>query len=102
MTDPARIELIFDATCPGVDAARAHLRDALTLAGEPPVWTEWDRAAPDAPPHARRYASPTVLVDGCDVAGATILDGGDGCRLYREGRAPSAHMILTALTAARR
>jgi hypothetical protein len=29
------VELIYDATCPNVDAARQALRDALTRAGRP-------------------------------------------------------------------
>lgn len=90
------IELIFDATCPHVEAARGQLREALTRAGRPAMWTEWDRAALDAPPYAQRYASPTVLVDGRDVAGGGALDhGSSGCRLGT----PSAQVILAALLA---
>jgi mercuric ion transport protein len=93
LTAQFSVELIFDATCPHVDAARAELREALTRAGQPVAWTEWDRAATDAPAHARRYASPTVLVGGRDVASGGTLDAGSGCRLTR----PSADMILAAL-----
>jgi mercuric ion transport protein len=98
------VELIYDATCPNVDAARQQLRDALTRAGRPPIWTEWDRAAPGSPAYVRRYASPTVLVAGCDVTGASDLDAGDGCRVYQDGtgtflRAPSAQTILAVLSA---
>jgi hypothetical protein len=91
------VELIFDATCPHVQAARAELREALARAGRPGAWTEWDRAAPDAPPYVKRYASPTVLVNGTDVAGGGgALDAGAcGCRLGT----PSAEMILAALDA---
>ena len=100
-----RVELIYDATCPNVDAARQQLRDALARAGRPPIWTEWDRAAPGSPAYVRRYASPTVLVAGCDVTGAADLDAGDGCRVYRDDTgtflpAPSARTILTAISAA--
>lgn len=99
MTVPYYIELIFDATCPHVEAARAQLREALTRAGRPATWTEWDRAALDAPPYARRYASPTILVDGRDIAGGGTLEtGGSGCRLGT----PSAQVILEALLAAER
>jgi hypothetical protein len=91
--------LIFDATCPHVDAARAQLREALTRAGRPVMWIEWDRAALNAPKYAQRYASPTVLVDGHDVADGELLEpGGSGCRL----KTPSAPMILAALLAAER
>ncbi len=99
------VELIFDATCPNVDAARRQLRDALVRTGRLPMWTEWDRATPDAPAYAQRYASPTVLVAGRDVAGARELDAGAGCRVYRDAtgaflRAPTVDAIVAALTAA--
>jgi mercuric ion transport protein len=105
MSLSASVELIYDATCPNVDAARQQLLDALARAGRPPVWTEWDRAAPGSPAHVRRHASPTVLVAGCDVMGAPELDGGDGCRVYRDAkgtflRAPSAQTILAAISSA--
>jgi mercuric ion transport protein len=102
-----KVELIFDATCPHVDAARVELRRALQHAGQPLIWTEWDRAASDAPSYARRYASPTVLVAGHDVAGAGALDAGSGCRVYACANgtfagAPSAETILAALLGATR
>jgi hypothetical protein len=88
--------LIFDATCPHVEAARAQLREAFARAGRRATWTEWDRAASDAPPYALRYASPTILVDGRDVAGGGTLDAsGSGCRLGT----PNAKVILEALLA---
>jgi hypothetical protein len=99
------VELIFDSTCPHVEAAREQLRRALTQAGQRPVWVEWDRAAPHAPAYARWYASPSVLVAVRDVAGESLLDAGPGCRIYHDARgrplvAPSTQMILTALAAA--
>jgi hypothetical protein len=92
------VELIFDATCPNVGAARAALREALGPFG----WIEWDRADPNAPPYAQTYASPTILVGGRDVGGATALDAGSGCRVYAGARgtfagAPTVEMILEAL-----
>jgi hypothetical protein len=98
------VELIFDAACPNVDAARLHLGQALIQVGLPARWTEWDRAAPDVPAHARRHASPTVLVNGHDVAAGSELDSGDGCRVYSDADgalrgAPGVETILAALTA---
>jgi hypothetical protein len=97
------VQLIFDATCPHVAATRRQLREALTRAGLPPRWSEWDRAGSDVPPHARRHASPTVLVNGRDVAGGAELDCGDGCRVYTDATgtlrgAPGVETILAALT----
>ena len=99
------IELIFDRSCPHVDAARDQLREALTRSGRAAAWTEWERAAPNAPGYAQRYASPTVLVAGRDVAGVDPVDAGAGCRIYYDARgarvpAPTAHMIVGALRAA--
>jgi mercuric ion transport protein len=99
------IELIFDQACPHVDVAREQLREALTHVGRAAVWTEWERAAPNAPAYVRGYASPSVLVSGRDVAGCAPLDAGSGCRIYHDPGgvlvpAPTAHMILAALSAA--
>ncbi|MCZ7684627.1 MAG: hypothetical protein M5U28_39980 [Sandaracinaceae bacterium] len=62
------LELVYDRGCPHVEAARASLERACEQAGLPPRWTE--HSSDDAPPHARGYGSPTILVDGRDVAGA--------------------------------
>lgn len=77
-----RVELIYDADCPNIDAARSALLRGMAEAGLPPAWTEWDRRAPASPPHARHYGSPTILVDGRDVAGAEPGPGADACRVY--------------------
>ena len=76
------VELIYDRGCPNVAEARAELVRAFSDAGLPARWKEWDRADPAAPPHVRAYGSPTVLVDGKDVAGAAPADGASSCRLY--------------------
>jgi len=99
------VELIFDATCPNVDVARRQVRDALVRIGRVPQWTEWDRAAAGAPAYVQRYASPTVLVAGRDVAGGGTIDAGAGCRVYRDSvgefvGAPTVDSIVAALTAA--
>ena len=96
------IELIIDRDCPNVVDARAELRRALAELELPLEWQEWDRESPDAPAHARNYGSPTVLVDGRDVAGDNTEGDGNCCRVYvqADGRfrgAPSADMIRAAL-----
>lgn len=99
-----QVELLYDRDCPNVEAARAQLRRALTRAGLPPRWREWDRAAPDSPAYVRQYGSPTILVNGCDVTGALPASENARCRLYRDaaGRvlaAPDERTIVTALRA---
>lgn len=98
----SRIELIYDRDCPNVERARANLREALQTGRQPLRWTEWERADAGAPGYVRGFGSPTVLVDGRDVAG----DRGEGdvscCRLYHDERgtmvgAPPTERILAAL-----
>ncbi len=96
------VELIYDASCPNVDAARKQLRQAFQELGQPPAWQEWDREAPSSPAYARQYGSPTILVDGKDVSGASHSDGADCCRVYRSEhgglqKVPPVESIASAL-----
>ena len=98
------IELIYDAGCPNVPATRARLTQALQAAGLPVRWREWDRAAADAPAYARRYGSPTVLVNGQDAAGVPPSDA-PSCRIYHDHTGstrgvPAVELIGTALAQA--
>jgi len=99
-----RLELIYDRDCPNVAAARERVLAAFTVADLQPSWVEWERAAESSPAYARQYGSPTVLVDGRDVAGESPVAGRDCCRLYRdEGGGfrgtPPAEEITKALEA---
>jgi hypothetical protein len=98
----ANVELIYDTTCPNVEAARQQLRQAFQELGQPPAWQEWDRGAPLSPADARPYGSPTILVDGKDVGGTSPYDGADSCRVYRTEndsfqKVPSVESIASAL-----
>lgn len=100
---PSRIELIYDADCPNVSAARAALTEACEKAGVPLDWQEWDRAASGAPDYVKQYGSPTVLVDGEDVAGSSTQADAQACRVYRadDGRmhgAPPPELIAARLS----
>ncbi|REJ66665.1 MAG: MerC domain-containing protein [Planctomycetota bacterium] len=100
------VELIFDADCPNVEDARSQLRRAFLAVDQTPEWQEWDRSDPMSPEYARAYGSPTILVEGSDVANAGPADGADCCRLYTdaEGRfqgVPSVDVIAAALTASK-
>ncbi len=97
-----RVELIYDMDCPNVQRARKAMLKGFGLAGLQPSWVEWDRKSPNSPAHARGYGSPTILVDGRDVAGAGPGDGGSSCRVYSNGLgafggAPSGDQIAEAL-----
>lgn len=97
-----RIELIIDAGCPNVEAARELLREALTEAGIETEWTEWDRESDDSPAYARKYGSPTILVDGLDVSGQGSESDANCCRVYVSADGsfegvPDREAVLSAL-----
>ncbi len=96
------VELIYDTNCPNVKDARAQLLRALAATGLSPHWQEWDRGAPESPSRVRAYGSPTILVNGQDVADASPSTGADCCRVYSDdsGRlrgVPSVEAITAAL-----
>jgi mercuric ion transport protein len=96
-----RIELIYDTDCPNVAETRGNLLQAFAAAHLEAKWTEWDRSSPLSPAYAHRFGSPTVLVEGLDVAGDNPRDDISCCRLYTSsgGRytgAPSVELIKAA------
>jgi hypothetical protein len=103
------VELVYDPECPNVDAARRVLARVLRGAGLPAVWTEWRTDDPTCPESHLGYGSPTVLVNGDDVAPGphpwARAERGDGprCRIYREGstvsRAPPEQRVAEAVQA---
>ena len=88
-----QIELVYDPGCPNVERARAVLATACREAQIPAVWTEWSSDDGDCPDYASNLGSPSILVNGEDVAPGphpwTPMDVGDGprCRVYRDGDA---------------
>lgn len=95
------IEFIYDRDCPNVEDARIALRDALLALKRTPIWQEWDRADEHAPHYVRAYGSPTILVDGKDIAGMPPGDA-SACRIYRNEQGntrgiPDTQLILAAL-----
>jgi hypothetical protein len=99
-----KVELIYERSCPNTAAARAQLSKALLAARLPPRWTEWEVGQPGAPGYVRGYGSPTILVNGRDVAESPPAQGGDCCRLYSttEGLSgvPALSCIIEALRGA--
>lgn len=90
--------LLFARDCPNVEAARESLRTAFERRGAPPSWRELDLDAPETPIAWRCFGSPTVLVDGDDVADDARA-AGSCCRIYEGARAPRAEVIRAALAA---
>jgi hypothetical protein len=96
-----RVELVYDGDCPNVAAARAQLVRAFAQAKLPPRWIEWRADDAGSPAHVRGLGSPTILVDGRDLAAAE-KSGGTCCRLYVQADGalqgvPSVKTVAAAL-----
>jgi hypothetical protein len=113
-----KIEFIYEQSCPNIADARAQLRLALEQTGLPAHWQEWEHSDPKSPAYARRYGSPSILVEGEDVAGEPAAEklllrfphfrhpwrssDAPSCRIYantkgRNRGVPDATLIRTAL-----
>ena len=97
-----KVELIYDKDCPNVQEAREQLLRAFHETGIPSKWQEWNRGAIETPTYVHSYGSPTILVNGQDVAGLLPSDEGNCCRLYtgKDGGlqgVPPVEVICTAL-----
>lgn len=96
------VVLLYEASCPNVGVARANLARALVETGLGGSWRELDVDGPNTPATWRVMGSPTVLVDGVDVADGTAAAGAT-CRLYEEQgrtvRAPSVERLVARLRA---
>jgi len=91
------VDFIYDDDCPNVDAARANLKAACVARGLSASWAEHRIGDPAVPDRARGFGSPTILVDGRDVAGARP-EAEHCCRVYSTGGGvPSVELIAAAL-----
>jgi hypothetical protein len=100
-----KVELVYEKTCPNVDAARAQIRKAFTQINRGPAWQEWEVSDSCAPSYVHVYGSPTILVNGNDVSGLAPGDCRDNCRIYKNGNGhlgvvPPLEKIVSALLAA--
>ena len=96
------VELLYDKDCPNASETRKNLERAFATVGLSPSWTERELSSAETPPQARAFGSPTVLVNGRDVAGCEPGDAAS-CRIYetagRRSGTPSAELIATVLAA---
>jgi hypothetical protein len=77
------VELLWWAGCPSTERALADLREALAELGHGDVTVRMTEIVTDEEAGAARFAgSPTILVDGTDVAPINE-EIGLGCRVYR-------------------
>lgn len=102
-----RVELVYDRTCPNVEMARGAIREALAASSAPAEWTEWERGTDATPLPLRALGSPTILVNGRDVAGSdeTAQPDANSCRVYLDEcgclcGAPTPKQIVKAIEAA--
>jgi len=96
-----RVHLLYFAGCPNVDRARANLQRALRASGAKATVEEIDTTSAGTAERLRSWGSPTILVDGFDVAGEAKADGA-ACRLYGAQGTPPEDVILTAILRARK
>lgn len=97
-----KVELVYERTCPNVEAARNQLALALEREKLEPVWIEWEVSDAQAPGYVRGYGSPSILVDEQDVAAKHSGGCGNSCRLYcnEDGSlsvSPTVEQIIEAL-----
>jgi hypothetical protein len=77
-----KVELIYEKSCPNIALARDQLLHAFVDAGVAAKWQEWEVSDPDAPSYIHGYGSPTILVNGHDVAGDESDKDDNCCRVY--------------------
>lgn len=94
-----KIQLLYFQGCPNVEPARVALRAAMNAEKIDDEVEEIDVESRAAPEHLRGWGSPSILIDGQDVMGATRTSG-SACRLYANG-APTGEEIRARLAAAR-
>lgn len=91
------IQLVYFTGCSMLDRARDSLRRGLTLAGREAVWEELDQLAPGAPEAIRALPSPTILVGGRDITGATQVAAGSTGPSCRADGVPTPEAIAAAI-----
>jgi mercuric ion transport protein len=94
-----KIQLLYFAGCPRVDATRAALRDALASEKLDLAIEEIDVEDPGAPEWARGWGSPTILIDGKEIYDQEA-SGAPACRFY-VGGAPAVEVIRSRIIGAR-
>ena len=91
-----RIQLLSFPGCPNADQARAALQQAIKLCGLPGRYEEINVMDELTPEELKGWGSPTILVNGADIAGGEPSDQ-TSCRIYENGAAPEPDQIAIAL-----
>lgn len=95
-----KIELIYFLECPNIEDMRQQLLKACAEVSIEAKWKEWDRNSNKSPDYVRKYASPTILINGKDIAETTEVKE-NCCRVYIEQgdtrKVPSVETIVKAM-----
>lgn len=95
-----KVQLLYFDGCPSHEAAGAALERCLVALDLEPTFDRVD-GSPDVSPALAAWGSPTIIVDGNDVAGEQSASAGRSCRIYPGGSGrPTDAQILAALRAA--
>ena len=92
------VQLLYFPGCPHVEIARKRLEQALGGLEDGPAISDVDVTDARTPTRLRSWGSPTILIDGADVAGGN--PSGPSCRIYPDSdhpRSPSLFLIEAAL-----
>ena len=90
----AKVEFIYDRDCPNIKSTRSNLLLAFSRLKIPANWIEWERNSEESPDYARKYGSPTILVNGQDLANIQPNDS-NNCRLYNGSETPSPEVAAS-------
>ncbi len=91
-----KVQLLVFQGCPLADAARASLKEALAALGIG-AYEEIDLRDAATPTELRGWGSPTILVDGEDIA-AGVKGDGVCCRVHPgRNQVPTPRQIAAAI-----
>jgi len=97
-----KVELIFDPRCPNVNDTRRNLTLAFQKLELKPEWKEWNQQDAGAPDYVHKFGSPTVLINGNDLASKGCETNPNFCRLYENNlgniqRFPTVEIIIKVM-----
>lgn len=92
------VEFIFDKDCPNIKDTRANLMKAFSKTKLLATWKEWDRNSELTPEYARKFGSPTILINGTDIFDVVPESNGNCCRIYNGLGVPSVELLSEKLT----
>ncbi len=78
-----KVELIYFDGCPNIADARATLIKALVELRQSVKWVEWNQNDKNCPKEYTQYGSPTILIEGKDIAPIKFTQQGNCCRVYQ-------------------